>query len=343
MRCTILGMGRTGHSTACYLMDRGQEVVCWDRDAEKLSMIERDGIVITGALDGTYRPCCEPVFDKAIAGADYIFVNTVASGHKDIAHRCAGRLEFGQRILIFNSNWGVLEFRQILGPELDAKGIILAETGGMHLMTDLPAAGHCVLKKIKKSLGVSAFPAGAVHVVVNELKAAFPQFFPKASSVLTSLDTSNPVLHAPIALYGFSKIEQGAEHYFYREGATSHVVSYIERIDRERLAVMSRIGISGQSCLEIVNNAWNTNCDNLYDAIHLNYPNSKGPRNIEYRFITEDIPFGIVPVAKLGDLYGVETPYIDTLVDVYCKLMQRDFTAVAPEFTREDIAGLLPV
>ncbi len=335
-------MGRTGHSTACYLMDRGQEVVCWDRNVEKLSMIDQNGIIIAGALDGTYRPCCEPVFDKAIAESDYVFVNTVASGHKDIARLCAGKLRAGQRILIFNSNWGVLEFRQILGRELDEKGIILAETGGMHLMTDLPEVGHCVLKKIKKSLGVSAFPAGSVDVVVNELKAVFPQFFSKRSPILTSLDTSNPILHAPIALCGFSKIEQGLDHYFYREGATPHVVSYIEQIDMERLAVMTRMGVRGQSCLEIVNVAWNTSCNNLYDAIHLNYPNSKGPRNIEYRFITEDIPFGIVPIAKLGDLYGVETPYIDTLIDMYCKLMQRNFVMVAPEFSQEDIAQLMP-
>lgn len=336
MNITVLGMGKTGHSVTCYLLEKGHKVTCWDRDPSKLDKI-RDGIRCTGAMEGFYNPDVEKEIGKAICGADFIFVNTVASGHKDIARLLSGKLSGNQRILIFNSNWGVLEFVQILGKELEQKGIVLAETGGMHLMTDLPEVGHCHIKKIKKKLSVSCYPKSGAKEVLNQLGPVFPQFFLLDSPILTSMDTSNPILHAPIALGGFSKIEGGVDHFFYKEGATPSIVRYIEKIDAERMAVMDAIGVKGTSCLDIVNGAWNTDCTNMYDAIHLNYPTSKGPKSIEYRFITEDIPFGIGPIVKLGREFGVKTPYSELLINMYSALMDRDFMELGPLFRKDEV------
>ena len=78
----------------------------------------------------------------------------------------------------------------------------------------------------------------------------------------------------------------------------------------------------------------------MYDAIHLNYPTSKGPKSIEYRFITEDIPFGIVPIVKLGKEFGVKTPYSELLVKMYSSLMDRDFMNLGPTFNKKEVSQL---
>lgn len=340
MEITILGMGKTGHSISCYLLNKGYNVVCWDRDERKLELLQK-GIDCTGVIEGHFTPKIERDISKAISGANCILVNTVASGHRDIATLLKDKLNEGQLILIFNSNWGILEFSQILEEELIQKNITLAETGGMHIMTDLPNLGHCHIKKIKKSLSLSCYPLNKQTEILSILLPMFPQLFPSESPVITSMDTSNPILHAPIVLGEFSKIEEGADYYFYREGATPLIVKYIEKLDVERLSVMKAIGIRGSSCLDIVNRAWNTNCKNLYDAIHTNYANSKGPKSVEYRFITEDVPFGIVPIVKLGQVFGVKTPYANLLVNMYSALLERDFMLIGPYFKKEDVLHLL--
>lgn len=38
------------------------------------------------------------------------------------------------------------------------------------------------------------------------------------------------------------------------------------------------------------------------------------PPNLGHRFLTEDVPFGIVPYHHLARLAGVETPVIDALI-----------------------------
>lgn len=340
MKFTIIGMGKTGHTTACYLLNSNQEVVCWDRNAEKLNLIRNNGIEIEGQIEGHFTPKVEPELKKAIAGANYILVNTLASGHKDVAKLLQGNLQNNQGILIFNSNWGVYEFVQILGTELIMKNITVSETGGMHLMSDLMNVGHCRLKKIKKSLTISTYPLQKDEMVINELKEVFPQLVLSASPVMTSMNTSNPILHAPIALCSFSKIEFGVDNFFYKEGASRQVVKYIERVDNERLNVMKSLHMKPLSCLEIVNKAWGTDCKDLYEAIHLNYPTSKGPKDINYRFITEDVPFGIVPIAKLGRLLNISTPYCDTLIDIFSKLMDRDFLAEGPNIQMDILTSL---
>ncbi|MBR2281996.1 MAG: NAD/NADP octopine/nopaline dehydrogenase family protein [Spirochaetales bacterium] len=340
MKIAVLGMGKTGHSTSCYLMDRNQSVTCWDRDAAKLDVI-REGITCTGVLEGFFAPEVESDLAKAIDGADYIFINTVAGGHKPVAELLSGHLSNNQRILVCNSNWGVMEFLQVLGKEIREKGVVLCETGGFHIMTDLPDVGHCHIKKIKSKLSISCFPRSQTEEVLKELNPIFPQFVPAESPIMTSMDTSNPMLHAPIALCGFSKIEGGVDHFFYKEGGTPSGVKYIEKIDNERLAVMEAMGVKGTSCLDIVNKAWKSSCTDLYSAIHANYPTSKGPKSIEYRFITEDIPYGVAPVVKLGRAFGVPTPYSELLVNMYSALMDRDFMALGPIFRKDEIAALI--
>ncbi len=340
MKFAVLGMGKTGHSVTCYLLNEGFEVCCWDRNPEKLREIQKHGITITGVLEGHFHPDVNQNIAKAVSESSHILINTLAMGHRDIATMLKGILRHGQRILIFNCNWGILEFHQILGQEIRQKGITLMETGGMHLMTDLVTVGACHLKKIKKTLHVACYPRENLHDVLEELRPAFPQFVPVENTLMTSLNATNPILHAPIALCGFSKIEGGVDHFFYKEGATPSVVSYIEKIDHERLAVMDAIGVTGDSCLEIVNQAWGTSCEHLYDAIHVNYPASKGPTSIHYRFITEDIPYGICPIAKLGKLYEVPTPFTDSLIDIYSKLMGEDYLKQCSDFTKAEIETL---
>jgi len=56
MQFTILGMGRTGHTMACYLLSKGQKVKVWDRNKAKLNNIKQNGIQVTGVLEGHFNP-----------------------------------------------------------------------------------------------------------------------------------------------------------------------------------------------------------------------------------------------------------------------------------------------
>lgn len=337
---TVIGMGKTGHTACAYLMSKGQCVTAWDRKAEKRAVIAACGITVDGALQGHYTPHVEENIGLAIQKSQCILVMTTADGHRDVANLLRGKLSQGQIILVFNCNWGAYEFWQILGDEAKEKNVVIGETGGMLLLSNMTETGKCYLRSVKRSMPVATIPAGACGDVIAALQDVFPQFLPAEHILQTSLNATNPILHAPLDLFCLARIEKGEEYYLYGDGATTVSVGYIEKIDRERLAVLEAMGIKGTSCLEMINDAWSSSYTDLLTGLLdvKAYKNSMGPRSIHYRHFTEDLPYGISPIQQLGKQNGVATPYIDALLNLYKLALNLDIDAMAPDLTDLDIA-----
>lgn len=299
--------------------------------------------IVRGALEGHFPIHTESSLADAVADSKYILVMTTADGHKPVAERLRGLLQPGQRIIVFNCNWGAYEFDQVLHDELREKQILVGETGGMLLLSNLSRTGECFLRSIKKKMSLAAIPAAESERLAAELRPVFPQFQPAASVFETSLNATNPILHAPLDLFSLARIDKGESYYLYADGATPVSVEYIEKIDAERMAVIRAMGIHGQSCLEIINDAWSASYTDLLEGL-LNvkaYKTSMGPPSTHYRHFTEDLPYGICPIQKLGRRYGVPTPYTDAILTIYALALDLDLAASAPDFSTLDPAELL--
>ena len=69
MKFAVLGMGRTGHAMAAYLMARGCSVTVWTRDPGKRSAIKAGGITVTGEIEGHFTPAVAETVQSALAEA----------------------------------------------------------------------------------------------------------------------------------------------------------------------------------------------------------------------------------------------------------------------------------
>jgi hypothetical protein len=47
--------------------------------------------------------------------------------------------------------------------------------------------------------------------------------------------------------------------------------------------------------------------------------------NFEYRYLTEDVPYGLVVTRAIADLVGVETPTIDEVIDWAQDVLHRSY------------------
>ncbi len=317
-RIGIIGAGRTACAMAAYLSERGIKPVIWCRDPEKVRKISCQGLSITGEISGRYYPEATNDISRVTFASEYLFVMTTSNGHLPVAKLLAGNFQQNQRIVIFNGNWGACEFYSVLSSEMEQKKVVVGETGAMIFLADyLEDSVH--IKKIKDKISVATIPSSGAELIVSELKDILPQLVPSNSVLSTSLNNSNPVIHAPVTLFNITRIENAEDFYFYRDGATRSVISYIETIDRERCMVGKAIGAEPQTCLEIINSFWPEKYDSLYDAIRKNeaYMTGKGPKTTKYRYLTEDIPYGISAIASIGKKYGLETPFSNALLKCY--------------------------
>jgi opine dehydrogenase len=66
------------------------------------------------------------------------------------------------------------------------------------------------------------------------------------------------------------------------------------------------------------------------------------PSSLEHKFITEDVPTGLIPMSALGAAAGVPTPAIDALVGVVRTMTGRDFVGEARTLARMGLSGMNP-
>lgn len=329
----ILGLGRTARAAAAYLMQQGRNVTLWGRSPDVVKELSEKGIHITGVCPGHYTPrICADLAD-AVRGAGLILVMTVASGHAPVAKRLRGLLEQGQRILIFNGNWGAYEFFRELEQETKEKQVVIAETGAQLFLSDY-AGGSCHIKSIKQEIALAAVHPGQTGELCRELSSIFPQLVPGENVISTSLNSSNPVMHTPIALFNITRMENGEDYSFYADAATRLTLDAVEKVDAERCAVTKAAGAVPVRCVDIINSFWPNKYDTLYEAVKNNeaYLSGKGPKTVRHRYLEEDLPFGIAPIALLGRIYGIETPCINAMLGCYRWLMGVDYLARAPQF-----------
>ena len=344
MKFTVLGMGKTGHTVCAYLLQQGQTVTAWDRDAQKLAVLEQSGIRVSGALEGHFPIHTESSLADAVADSKYILVMTTADGHKPVAERLRGLLQPGQRIIVFNCNWGAYEFDQVLHDELREKQILVSETGGMLLLSNLSRTGECFLRSIKKKMSLAAIPAAESERLAAELRPVFPQFQPAASVFETSLNATNPILHAPLDLFSWRGSTKESPIISTRTAQRRSASGISKRSTLSAWPSSARWGSMGRA-------AWRSSTTPGLQAIPifleglLDVKLTRPAWGLLPRIIATSprtcLPYGICPIQKLGRRYGVPTPYTDAILTIYALALDLDIAASAPDFSTLDPAALL--
>ena len=120
------------------------------------------------------------------------------------------------------------------------------------------------------------------------------------------------------------------EWFFYHDGYTPSTSRVGQRVDAERLAIVRAFGLPQVSIVEWVRRYYGhqgMTGDNLYELFSKSpvHASTRGPRTTRSRLITEDIPYGLVPLASFGRLAGVETPGMDALVTLACAVNEADY------------------
>jgi opine dehydrogenase len=101
----------------------------------------------------------------------------------------------------------------------------------------------------------------------------------------------------------------------------------LEVLDRERVTVASALGLRARTALEWLRLAYNTGGENLHDAIHNQpgYYGIKAPSTLYHRYLFEDVPMSLVPIASLGMRYGVSVRGMESMIRIASIIHQTDY------------------
>ena len=70
------------------------------------------------------------------------------------------------------------------------------------------------------------------------------------------------------------------------------------------------------------------------------YKGIESPAMLRSRYLTEDVPLGLVPLAVLGQLTEVATPVIDSIITLASTMCREDFRSMGRTLERMGLDGM---
>ena len=320
-KVAVLGGGHGAHCMAADLASRGFIVNLFEMPEfrDNLSTVfNTRTIEINGCIRGRYK-LNKVTTDiiEAIDGVRYILIVTPAFAHKAYAHLLKGKVDPQKQVIIlYPGAFAGLLFKTILGDGCP----VVAEANNLPYDTRLTGPGKVMAYGLNK-INVACMPARAGEELFEELKALHP-FVRLYKDVLEAgLSIVNPAFHAGLCLFSINDIENWPKRPFflYEHGVTPSSVKINMVLDQERKAIGRAFGYRLKPIEDFTDLPEGYSWQDLYKAIHgdISLTSISGPHDINSRYLTEDIPYGLVPWSYIGRLANVKTIYIDTIVNIY--------------------------
>lgn len=348
-RYTVVGAGHGGKSMAAHLSLMGKEVTLYNRTFAHIEVIsKRKGIELESYPDGPrgFAPIRTTTSDmkEALSEAQVIMLVLPSSAHSDLAKLMAPHLKDGQVILLNpGRTCGAIEFDMVCRREgCQAKYILAeAETFIYAARSDGPAQAR--IFRIKEAVPLAALPATDTLKVLDAIGDVYPQFIDGVNVLHTGLNNMGAIFHPALTILNAGRIESThGDFEFYIDGVTPSVARVLEVLDRERVTVASALGIRARTALEWLALAYNVEGENLNEAIHnqSGYFGIKAPSTLNHRYIFEDIPMSLLPIASLGQQYGISVRAMDSIIRLACIIHRTDYTRRGRTADKLGIAGL---
>jgi opine dehydrogenase len=329
-KITILGAGHGGQGLASFLALDGHDVYLYNRSQARIKPIRKQGGIqadgmVTGFAELTK---CSTNLQEALSHAELVFLVVPASAHRDLAVQCAKFLTSEHIILLIpGRTGGALEFANILESRSGWTPTI-TEAQTFPLVSRAIHSGQVQITAIKKNLPIASFPSTHTREISERISKVLPSVSEATDVLETGLSNIGAVFHpAPLVLnLGRAESTKG-QYNHYLEGVTPTVARFMEKIDAERVKIGRALGKFVLSAAEWLNTVYGSVGQNLYECLQTTpcYQGLGAPSSLDHRYIWEDIPTGLVPLAAIGELVGVSTPAINTIVDLASHLTGRDF------------------
>ena len=351
-KIAVLGAGNGGCAAAADLTLRGYEVRLFSRsDSRLLPILKSGGITLVERGEENFAALffASPLIIPVVKGADLIIVAAPSLAHEYFAKSLAPHVSDGQLILLNPGHTGgSLHFAHLLRQADCRAKVKLCETVTLTYICRMPQPTRVEVYRRTTHLGCAAFPGNDTDELVKEIQQVFPNVVPATNVLETGFSNINAIMHPAGMLGNAGWIEKSEGNFlYYREGGTPAIAAWIEAVDKERLEIVKRLDLPALRFVDVFHQAGLTSeaaraSGSVYRAINESEPNKtiKAPPSLDHRYITEDVGYGLVPMAEIGKLLGVKTPVIDALITLASVVHHTDFRNEGLTLEKMGLAGV---
>ncbi|MDX8327245.1 NAD/NADP octopine/nopaline dehydrogenase family protein (plasmid) [Agrobacterium rosae] len=327
MKVSIAGAGAIAMGYAAFLQQRGHEVTVWSPSGQRTkALAEGAPLKVTGAITGEFRPnVCRDA--KELAESDVIVLALPAYGHRFVLDSVIPHLEQRHTVIISAH----LSFSALyLSKKMAERGIVIPVIVWNTTVLTSKAQSPTEIKvgAIRNKVDISTVPASLASPSQKTCVELFGDRFVVKDDILTIvLSNINPESHLATALCNLTRIERG-EPWGQRTNVTPTVGRLVEALDRERLMIAEAFGKPVPSILDHFSKSFGLAAGSVAEisAILVERGNDPmGPKDIDTRYVLEDVPFGLIPALKLAEMANVDAPLHKSGVEILSACYGRNF------------------
>ena len=356
----VLGGGNGAQCMAADLSLHGYDVKIYEHpqfaDNPNISKVLCTGEITLKGLkkEGTAR-LLEATTDIQVALSDADLVNVVipALGHELFFATMIPHLRDGQTVIVWAGDFGSLRLAKQIRDARPELSITIAEAHTIPYGTRISEPGVVDLLLTSPRVGIAALPATRTAQLISNLEEMYPELTSMQNVIAAAVANPNPICHPPGSILNTGRIQySGGDFRMYGEGITEAVARVIRGVFDETSALADALGIE---VFQYEDRDFRTSTSIMGVSFEAPFDTNGiiggivGPKTIHDRYITEDLPFGLVPMSELGDQVGVPTPLIDAFVNLGSQICGENYwetgrtleTLGLDGLTKEEIIALV--
>lgn len=331
----ILGGGNAGFAVAGYFSHLGHNIKLYKKSLTNNQKVVDYRIISKGAVEFESRiSLVTNSMKEALEEAELIIVSVPAYCHDVLFDELIELFDRKAMIFLMPDNYGGF----LLMRKLHEKGIsdfkkVISLNSVLFACRQIDHETTS-MKGVKNEIMVSSVYPEVIDEGLKVLNDIYPVFKKGVDILEVLLSNMNPVVHTATTLLNAGWIETTKGDFdFYREGISPSIANIIERIDNERIAVGCELGISLDSLLVNMHKLYDSVEKDLYSSLSRSGVHTKdlAPVSLETRYVNEDIPYGLMPMSRLGKLLNVQTKAIDTIISLAEIMLDKVFDETASD------------
>ena len=338
MKVAILGAGNAGCAIAADLTMHGHDVTLIKTShsvhEDNFTWLQENGGKMTLNEFGEIKSANIHKLSRDVSDireAEIVIIYIQTNFHEQLITRIAPYLRDDQILLI---NPGYLSTAYVL-KHCDGKKLIVAEAESSFIDGRImePGLFRVGFRNVRNPVGI--FPASRKAEAMEKLDQLQERIVYLDSVVEAALHNPNLVVHTVGSVLSIPRIERsGGEFCMYHEAYTRTnpcTWMVLDALDAEKMNVLEKLGFDRVPYVEACK--YRNSLDESIDAkeVFLEYAEmptrAKGPTKVDSRYISEDVPQGLVMMEALGSALGVATPICTALIEIASAALGRSMRA----------------
>ncbi len=330
LRVGIAGAGSVAMGTAALLHENGHDPMVWSPSGKGTSGLAGGAdLSAAGAINAAFAPRLANDAKGLARDNDVLLLALPAYGHKAVMDALAEHIRGVHHVIISShASLGAIYLMQ----RLHARGVTAPITAwGTTAVTGRRQSGTEVhVNTVRRLIDLCTVPDNKSRDGLALCRHLFgDRFQPREGLLAISLSNLNPQNHMGIALGNMTRMERG-ESWSQGENVTPNVGRLLEALDGERLAIASALDLDVRTIFEHFHLSFHVpvaTISEMNQEMHARGSGGTGPATANSRYVTEDVPYGLVVTVALGELAGRPARLHDAGVKILSAMYGRDFTS----------------